>query len=107
MRGVWMDLTNANDPFDFHLTVKGTDTVASAWASDGIAYGVCFGEEKTNSLFFTWGYGLGITWLLTEPFVIIFFTVLPQIFHCDVLGHCFTVFAGCFEGCSFVFIFKL
>ena len=31
--GVWMDLTDANDPFDFHLTVKGTDTVTSAWAA--------------------------------------------------------------------------
>ena len=44
-----------------------------------VAYGVCFGEETTRALFFVWGYGLGITWLLTEPFVIIFFTVLPQL----------------------------
>ena len=38
--------------------------------------------------FFGWGYGLGISWIVTEPFIIVFFTVLPGLCHCDAMGSC-------------------
>jgi hypothetical protein len=31
-----------------------------------LAYAFCFGDRKTNDMVFSWGYGLGVSWLVTE-----------------------------------------
>jgi hypothetical protein len=59
---------------------------AMCWIT--IAYATCFGDNQTHDMFFGWGYALGISWIVTEPLIIIFFTVLPGLCRCDALGGC-------------------
>ena len=44
-----------------------------------IAYGFCFGNVQTRDVFYGWGYGLGVSWLVTEPLVILMLATLPSL----------------------------
>ena len=39
---------------------------AAALAYTVMAYGYCFGESQVRDVFYAWGYGLGISWLISE-----------------------------------------
>ena len=40
-------------------------------------------------MFYGWGYGMGISWLITEPFVILILASLPSFCRCKFVEKCF------------------
>ena len=61
--------------------------LGSAWVV--AAYGYCFGDAQTRDVFYGWGYGMGISWVLTEPLVILILASLPSLCQSEVLGKFF------------------
>ena len=48
---------------------------AASWTA--VAYGRCYTPDDTNEMISSWFVSLAITWLVTEPIVIILLVVLP------------------------------